>query len=590
MEEAEKTFDAMAEWARIKTRAANVWTDSGERRTLFEKQEKIFFMELDDEERIKKMQKGAKVVKSPDGRNQGLGAMRLLRVGEATWSIPREKNDQEAKDMSEPLEQFATQMYNAASRVTGVAPHEDGATSLILYDEIHVAVISTQELVAHAKKKSRAHQARAERVAARTPYLFEVWNAKDCCAVFDGLGLAAHYRRTSTKASEVAAEWGTEQLGADYDPTENYTLCEWWDLETHAVWLEEGEGYLLCDQHGLAFIPIVVGIGEGSARLFSDAAKQRQPFLYTYQQSGLFEMQSLVYSVMATQTFGLGANPMFLRKARDEDEPMDIDWNIPGGVATIGTDESFGQVQVKPINQDLQYLQNLLDEKGVESTMYRQALGESAGSGQAFSSLALLSQSGRLPLAGPKKRLGWVLGQAMQIAFAWMKDESTEAGKRKAKYGSKLAEIEIGKIPDDFEIECNVDVSLPQDKLQQVNIAKSATEAPQGQEPLASKRWAREEVLGIEQSSEMTKEIWREQAGAELFWQYVAMMQAMEAQRKQALAQAPGTNPMMGTGVPMAGADDAIGPDGSLPAERMMGLDDGLPPDMAMGPGGMPMA
>lgn len=290
---------------------------------------------------------------------------------------------------------------------------------------------------------------------------------------------------------------------------------------------------------------------------------------------------------------------MFVYQARDEDKQLNVDWSIPGGVLTIEQGESFGQVQVKPINADLQYFQQLLDQKGVEATMYRQALGEGAGSGQAFSSLALLSQAGRLPLAGPKKRLGWVLGHAMQIAYAWMKSETTDGGKRRAKNGYIQAEIEIGQIPDDFEIECVVDVSLPQDKMQQVNIAKSATDAPNGQIPLASRRWAREEVLGIEQSSEMDREIMNEIAGTQLFAQYLEMMaqQAAAAQQgMQSMAMPPmggahsmsappgmqtGAPPMAGppmAGAPMAGP--AIGEDGSLPGERMMGMDDGgLPPE-----------
>lgn len=597
----EKNFDAGTEWSRIKTRAVNVRDSYGERRTLFNEMENVYFMELADEKKLEGKLKGVKIVKSPDGRNQAQGAMRLLRVGEATWSIPREKNDQAAKDASEPLERFALQMYNAASRVSGVAPHEEGATSLVLYDECHIAVISTQDIVAHLERvgKSGAYLARAKRVAQRTPYLFECWNPKDCYPVFDGLGLAAHYRETISQASKIAAEWGTEALPDEFDPTDEFTLCEWWDLENHAVWLLDQGDYIMCEPHGLEFIPIAVAVGEGSTRLFSDPDKQRQPFLYTFNKSGMFDLQSLGLSVMGTQVFGLGSNPMFVYQARDEDKQLNVDWSIPGGVLTIEQGESFGQVQVKPINADLQYFQQLLDQKGVEATMYRQALGEGAGSGQAFSSLALLSQAGRLPLAGPKKRLGWVLGHAMQIAYAWMKSETTDGGKRRAKNGYIQAEIEIGQIPDDFEIECVVDVSLPQDKMQQVNIAKSATDAPNGQIPLASRRWAREEVLGIEQSSEMDREIMNEIAGTQLFAQYLEMMaqQAAAAQQgMQSMAMPPmggahsmsappgmqtGAPPMAGppmAGAPMAGP--AIGEDGSLPGERMMGMDDGgLPPE-----------
>ena len=88
--------------------------------------------------------------------------------------------------------------------------------------------------------------------------------------------------------------------------------------------------------------------------------------------------------------------------------------------------------------------------------------------------VALLNQAGRLPLAGPQERLGWMIAELGEIALEWYRTQGqtytyTEAGSRQ--------ELNPKDIPEDVELTANLDVNLPQDKLQAANVASILMQA-----------------------------------------------------------------------------------------------------------------
>jgi hypothetical protein len=127
-------------------------------------------------------------------------------------------------------------------------------------------------------------------------------------------------------------------------------------------------------------------------------------------------------------------------------------------------------------------------------------------------------------------------------------------------------------------LEVDLDVALPQDKLQQMNMAAMAK-----REGIASVRWIQEKLLNIAQSEDMQQEVWTERALDAMFnvWMQgqLQKMQQAQMQQMQPAQPPPQQPPGMGAPGPMAATAPGGLPPGGIPPTP--GLQ-GLPPEMAM--------
>jgi hypothetical protein len=268
---------------------------------------------------------------------------------------------------------------------------------------------------------------------------------------------------------------------------------------------------------------------------------------------------------------------MFLYKALNPDNEVEMNFDKAGGYAKIQVGEDFSPLQKQIVDPNLWQALDIAGQKLAESTIYKQTLGEPLGKNAPFSMVALLSQSGRLPLVAPQRILGWAIGSAMEIALNWMKADQRQGT---AVYQGRL-ELNPDDIPDDFEIEALLDVNLPQDDLQNANVANMLTE---GEDPLVSKDWVRQNILKIEQPSEMVDQIWEEKAANLKALQYFTwQLQQIQMRMQQAMTppmppegQAPGQPPGGQAAPPPGGTEQ-------LPPEPAPGQLRGLPPVMAQG-------
>jgi hypothetical protein len=204
----------------------------------------------------------------------------------------------------------------------------------------------------------------------------------------------------------------------------------------------------------------------------------------------------------------------------------------------------------------------LSEQLGTESTIYKQVGGGGLGSGETFSSISLLSQSGRLPLVGIQRKAGWAIGDAMRIAFAILK---ADGSKYKARKDSVYAQLNKADIPDSLEIEVTLDADMPQDKLQQANIFNIL----QGK---ISQEWLMENILNIRQPAEMQRQLMTEQA-TQMHLQMYMQKQAQQMQQAEQMAQQQAMQQMQ-----------PPQPQGPMPNETMSNpMQGGLPPEMVAG-------
>lgn len=523
-----------------------------------------------------------KVTISPSVRNQFMGAVRILTSTDPQINVPHDKNSAQSIAMAENIEKICKAVWYHSGRLLQKPVHYDLTNALLRYGQFHLAVTDTTDLLEHYRNgmTNKATLARYERIAKYTPFLFTPIDPKTGSAQFDAYGLTAYYRQTETTYGNIRSMFGDRESYATKKATEVVTYKEYWSLEHHFTWIDaEDIPFIGADnngEHGLPIIPIVVQSAEGVA-FEKDPELKSQSFLYGVQKSEMWERLNLINTLNFTNLFAYAMQPAFVHEKGEQDSEIVPDFSVAGGVLHLNPGDKFGPMKREVINQDIMFSKQMLDQQIEESTMYKQALGGGDPNNAAFSSIALLSQSGRLPLIAPQRCGGAGIGQAFETMFALMKDNPT---KRTYLSEHGLEQIKTAEIPDDLIIDVKLEADLPQDKLQMANVA-----AIMKQNGFVSDEWIRENILGIGQSDDMTKKIVEERFADMRIEEYFtgAMRQEIELQIQQRMAQQMAQQqqmmqqPSMPQGMPQ----------GAMPPGMPPG---GMPQDIQFDPamGGMP--
>ena len=472
-----------------------------------------------------------KVTISPDPRNKVDGSTRLMTATEPTFTVSRDTNETDVEEKSSKLETWAKALWTSSGRVSRKPIEMPAIKSALLYDEIHIQVISTKAL---AERLIGAEKKRAEAVSKRAPLLFEVLNPKNGYPEMDALGLRSYYTQSERTVSYVKGLWdkAEKQLQGQKD-TAPVTYNEYWSIDTHCVWIEGQTEPLLLEDHKLPAIPIVCQTIEG-VDFFEDLEDTRQPFLYALSKSKLWERQNLTLTALYTSIFEVATGPQYVAKLKDKSEDLNIDFSVTGGAIKIEVGESLDPMNKNAIDPALLQGYEIADSKTEESTIYGSALGQPLGANAPFSMVALLSQAGRLPLVPVQKMAGWALADAMYVGFQILR---SEGGKRTTR-GNGGIEIIAKDIPEVFDLECSLEIDLPQDERQNAQIA---LELSGGEDPMVSKRWSVERYLGIGQYDDMLEEIWGEKYANLMFQQeFVRRVAELQAQMQPQQGQPQG--------------------------------------------------
>lgn len=527
--------------AEIKDRAEELKSKYTERDELFNELEQIAFLDWADRGNVqaRAAEGNVKITVSPDPRNQFLSSVQLLASATPLFKVP---NSARYAGGESSIERFINNLWKEMNKLYGASLLYDMIFSAQLYGEVHFATTDMQDFLSYYKKKGTAYEKRAKRAAKRSPFLGEVFNAHECYADYDKLGLTAHYRRVQTTASVVAGEHGDAGIKAvkSLSDSDEVYYNEWWDLENHAIWLDEGDEIML-GEHGMPFIPIETVITDGSQHMFQDTRYQRQPFLYAVAKSGIWERQNLSLSALYTLIFETGFSPLFAYQMNQDGKDLDLDFSGPFTVVKLSPGEGFTSLGKNIVDPSIEVGMSIANNLVEDSTIYRTARGQSIGANAAYSTHALLTQSGRLPLVTPQKRIEWLLSTSMEKCIERI---AGDLGKRKVK---SLIEEELDNIviPEDTVVEATLEVRMPQDNLQAANIATAMKQAG-----LVSDEWIQSKLLQIEQPEEMRKEIAKELMVTFLRDQQIQKLLQAEQMKQQQMqmqmqAQVQGQQQMM---------------------------------------------
>lgn len=532
----------------MKTHAQDLKAVYNQRDLDFKEYEKYYNMTWEDEQSSKLRRTYKVLTTSPDARNKVLGAVRLLVATDPQFQVESENLDKEQRD---ELETSFNRWWVQSGRAAGRPLHYDMILSAMLYGEMHTAISPVKDMLEYADKK---HKPRLERVYQATPLLMESWNPKNGYPEFDRLGLAAYYREVDTTVAQVVNDFGdlVPQNIAKGNRYAKVKLKTFYDLDYCAIWADSE--LLWLSPHGYSEIPISVTLTDGS-RIFDKPEEQRQPLLYSLLKSKLWEKQNMMLTIIYSMMFGMGANAMFKHWSING-EALNVDWSNPAGVAELtmtpdGKREDFEQVQVNPVSQAVWETYKLAEAKVSESTIYPQAMGGATERVTTFSEMSLLNQAGRLPLISTQRMGGEGIARVMELALGMMKADGEKFERNGVKINPK-------DMPDDLQISVKLEVNLPQDRLSLANIAATLKERN-----LVDDEWIQSNLLNVNNTSQMRRNIMKDQAMGALFGQFLQekMAEIQQAQQQRQAAD-------MGQGMP----------GGEQPGQP--GMNQVLPPEM----------
>ena len=534
----------------IKQHANDLKSQYSKRNQEFERYEDMYLMNGTEGTRGNET---VKVTTSPTAHNKVVGAKRLLQSQKVRFDV---HSNIATKNEVDQLEQLISLWWNNMYSVSGKPIMNEIIHSAALYSDVHIGLTFLEDY-----KKYNGKDPRIERLARRTPILFEVWNPRFGYAERDALGLSAYYQELKVPFSYVKHVYGNfvDEKDGRKDTT-SVTLKRFWDLENYCFWYEDI--MLDCGQHGLPCIPISVSSTEGS-ELFEDQEDKYEPLLFALKRSSLWERENLVLTTLYTTAAAIAFTPTFKWKT-DSNEPLrvDIDDGIQYYRLNKGDDvEAITNkgVFTREIGDVIQLTTNLIDN----STVYDTAFGTGGGS-SSFSESTLLAQSARLPLVPLQRTVGSAIGDIVQIALDIMREKSINF-----KFGE--VDIKAKDLPEDMVVDAKLDVILPQERTQ-----LAATASTINANGLASKEWVRSEIMGIPNNEKMEQQIAREEVSKALTEYYTQKMvqelqqkdqmqaQQDQMQMQQMMAQPSPTQP---TGYDMGGMQNIpVGVEQSNPA------------------------
>lgn len=529
------------EFAKLQEQQQRVVASYSERDAMFEGFREIYFMEAAETVNDRDSS-DVKVTTSPAERNAVVGMTRLLKT-----SIPQFEGRSRADGTNvDEIDTALQSMWKVSGEVRRASLFADAGLSSVLFGPVVFAVELVDDLLLITKDDY--DRALLEDIRARTPVLFRAISAENSYPTWGNYGLRAHLHKYSSTIGEIRERWGEDVLPTETDETKEQTVYDYYGPKWRVVWMEGEKEPVFAKQHGMPRIPIAVSYAGGSA-LFAEAEKQLQSFLYASWKGELHKRKNLLLTTLFTSVFERGTGPLF---AINEDA-LNSD-----GSLTVNFAGAFRYItgEAKPINdkaydRDLLEAMSITDQLTEESTIYSQTLGESMGGSTPFSTVAMLSRSGQLPLNDPIEAIETAIRDISTIALRWVKREGID---------NEL--IKPAEIPDDLELTVKLKPKLPQDDLRNAQIAGQIGDK-------VSDEWIHTNLLQVEDSDAMKKQVFKEQAVKAMFGQMMQdpnflaqMIQAVMPQRPQ---QPAPTGPMPGP----------------MPAGPGQGMPPGMTPEQA---------
>ena len=466
-----------------------------------------------------------------DMTNRLVGAWRLLTATEPTFSIPSDANNREGIAIASPLERAAKMMWQASGKQRGMPLETDGVLSALMTGQVDVSLTNLLEEEIAEEEHNVAYW-RMMATQSRSPIYFDMWPVRQGAALRAKYGLQAYIRTYKIKVAKFREEWSDVDLLPylrNLGPMDEITVKDGINEKCRNAWIDGQQYPFYYHENKDGIVPVISQITEGSL-LFANPEVAARPFLYTAHKSNLPMQKSLALTAVYTIIKAIAMSAAWKHTAppNKPNKPLSVKMVGPLSVFNLEPGEEIEPMLSKgAIDPSILTALEIASQQIAESTIYSQALGEPLGANSTFSMVALLHQAGRLPLTAPKKLTGWAFGNAMELAFLWLKATGRDLS---LSHMGESVVVKPSEIPTDLQIEANLEIDLPQDVRELAGVVGAF-------EGKVSNRFIRETLMkGVGQSESMQTEIWGEQAAQFFFERYLQMFAMLQEQGDEGAA------------------------------------------------------
>jgi len=498
-----------------------------------------------------------------DPTNRLIGAHRLLTATAPEFSVPSDRNSRQGVSIASPLEKAAKMMWEASGKQRGMPIEKDAVLAALICGGVDFGLTNLLDTdLPEEQDEDSVSYWRMKAAQSRSPIYFEPWYPRFGYPLRGKFGLQAYVRAYDTTVAKFREEWAdvdTLEFLLNKKPNDVIRVRDGVNENFRYAWLDGDKRPFYAAMNKKGIVPVVSQITEGSL-LFSRPEYQGRPFLYTAHKSNLPMRKSIALTAIFTiiKSIALSAAWKHMKPPNQPGKELVVRLVGPLSVFEMEQGEDIIPMMSKGvIDPSILTALEIANQQIAESTIYSQALGEPLGGNAPFSMVALLHQAGRLPLTAPKILTGWAIGNAMELAFLWLK--ATGKVLNLSSMG-QVVTIKPDEIPFDLQFEAKLEIDLPQDMREMAGVLP----AFKGQ---VSDRFIRENLMkGVGQSEAMQEEIWGEQAANFFFERMLAMFAMAQEQQGQGegggeTGETPPSAPPRA--LPERGggrADDALGP------------------------------
>ena len=400
------------------------------------------------------------------------------------------------KILADQVERTLGWLFHQANQRRQASVLSDIVLSALLYDEVVAQVIYLPHQIravaaagGNTRQLSAARRGGAFAVLVRSPRQVHIRTS-------DWMPEAALLHRVMP-VEELMNFWGKQAgqiaaaLAEDKNEALRYaTVYDYMDLEHRVVWAylhedptavspESGldgntSTYQIVRQaHELDFLPWVAKVG--GTTLAQTPTHQRIPLLYSVYQSGQWETQNILETLLTSEVIAYASAPRL--KVEGPTNNIEIDYGEPGRAAYVPPGHDISAMLPPKMDESLAAIADRIGSRIDKSTVPRILQTSDFPAGTAFATLNLATQSGIKSLS-PYKALA---EQALSGIFTQMLDWIALDGRPVAAYnlgrqasGEQIILDPADFAPDELYLEVELTTDIPSDKVSRIGAAAQA--------------------------------------------------------------------------------------------------------------------
>jgi len=584
----------MTTFKKLADMANEMVLDDRDRDLMFQKGDQIVRCEWTLPAPLDKLDHVRKVVVT-DGLDAVMSGTRTLSSLEPGISLQVIGEDQAAKDKANSIEKSLRWHLMNASKRRRASIVRDVVMSALKYDEVCAQVLFLPDQIKQMEGLEK--DTKRLKVAKRFgPYSVILHNPRLVHTRYSNLMPEAVLLGAVYRIDEVIDMWGKKAkklVEAKGDKMKYVTLYDYIDLNERAVWAfpstdaifvnaNEGKSVMILEpqEHDLPFLPWACRVG--GTTLEASSQHQRIPILYSVIQSGQFDTQNVMETILVSEAIAYGAAPRLHIQGPNADA-VEVDYGDPNKPIETNAFTNVTALAPPQIDSGLMALSERISQAMGKSTVSRILQGAEIPAGTAYATLNLATLTAIGALKPYKELAELAVADILTLMMLWVE----HTGETVTAYGGKEGkayEIAPSDVkPESLYITVELKPDVPSDRQQRINGASMAVERLG-----MSKEEALEEIGITDPQGSMRKAMFEKFFDYQLqkfITQDQMQMQVMAQQAMQQMAQLqqqpnPGTPPGM-PGVEGQGVNPEQG--GMPPAGFMPGATREAQTGQAMG-------